>query len=329
MNATYAIAYTDSSQNDLFLLFCFDVHCREGTRFNTTLSTSKGTISYPQVSVDYENRPIIAFFKNSTSLIVIHCDYWKCTSGNYREVTVSKNNEYITNSMQLSLQPYGDSQVVAYSIVTNNISSGYAGLGYVYCPAFDCAISQSSVLDENDSPSKFTAHFSWLVFIISVSVIVYACIFAVFLMCKYVDPSAFISTYIRNAYLQQVSLDHRIRPMSYWIFFATLICTAMCVVPWFAYFNFNISLYEKMILPPFAPVLLSLIFVIILHQNTNSYLRLSLAMMSLAYFAACIGLCYSFTCVWNLSSDNCQVADLSGLRIVIIVKRLFLCFVLS
>ena len=107
--------------------------------------------------------------------------------------------------------------------------------------------------------------------------------------------------------------------MSYWIFFAVLISCAMGIVPWFAYFDFNFSLYYDMLLPLFGPIIGALLFVIILHCDTYKYIECLLLFLTIIFFIAEVGLAFSFTLVWSLNAVHCSINDLDGLRTVILV----------
>eukprot|EP01084_Bolivina_argentea_P134520 237268_1 len=157
-------------------------------------------------------------------------------------------------------------------------------------------------------------------------------IFGIFSIYKFISPSTFISKNIRNAYLTKVSLDAtRIRPLSYWFFFINLICSAMCIIPWFAYFDYqNTHLYSLMIIPPFIPVILTLFELLILHTSLILYTSLIKYFnfyISILYYLSIILLSYSFSFVWNLQSTNCQTSDLSGLKMVILVGHIATCCV--
>lgn len=340
--------------NELWLLYCFDIFCTKSSNRTFYSVRNVKLIDYPQLALpttsdQASDMPHIIYFENSTSLAVMTCDYkeytpWNCTNLDYNLVTLAIYNEtnFESASMQISvvINPlYSYESVILFSQVMNKDGSGagiFNGTIYIQCGNTYCQNYNGGVLIQGSNSintDKFQTNFDIQVFVILSWILTFITIFGIFSIYKFISPSNFISKNVRNAYLTKVSLDSSIRSLSYWFFFANLICSAMCIIPWFAYFDYDYKLYSLMIVPPFIPIILTLFLVLILHicplQTKNKCFINFLIIISFLYYLSTILLSYSFSYVWNLKSKNCQTSDLSGLKIVILTGHIATCIVIQ
>ena len=346
----FATVYTiqgSEETNELWILYCFNPFCNSNNRTFYKLHEVK-LIDYPQLALPTISPyfPKILFFENQTHVMFMECEYdtpptaqWNCTILSYNHIIqpIHSNQDYETSAMQISasINPKNPSLCsIIFSQVSDSGGGGgvFNGSYYITCSSASCAINYSLFLSDSNSLSteQFSASFQMQVFVIFVSLITIFTVVGIYSIYRFISPQNFISANVRNAYLAKVSLDSsKIRPLSYWFFFANLICSAMCIVPWFAYFDYSAidySLYSLMIIPPFIPIILTLSLVLILHicplETKNNYFMNLLIIISILYYCSCILLSYSFSFVWTLKTMNCETADLSGLKIVILTGQI-------
>ena len=326
---TFITLNSNNNANELWILYCFTLFCQSKNKLYYKIRSSSNQLSYPVIAIDSDTRPSIVYFENSTSLMYISCQdssyKWNCTLPSNVIITRLKNNtNYVTSSMQISFStsPSTLNAVILFSMVVN--PGIFNGSFLISCSSATCYFHQGSLIDNDSNTDKFSTSFDITVFVINSWIISFIIIIGIFAMYKFIPATNFISKNIRNAYLTKVSLDpSRIRPLTYWFFFAILICSAMCIVPWFAYFDYDMKTYSFMILPAFFPVIITLLLVLILHIcRLQQNLCKILIIISILYWLSTLALSYSFSLVWKLKSDNCQISDLSGLKIVILVGHI-------
>lgn len=343
----------DTALNDLWLLYCFDVFCTKSNRITYSVRTA-GNIDYPQLSLakilpsdssgssQTRYSPKVFWFENGTSLMALSCNDtsspWNCTkSSRYtqtQQILVDEN--YEGTSMQISVSQNPENHETAWEdsskfvVLFSQVMSTESGAGifngstYINSYSYDGSSYHDMLLATSSGSDQFSIAFDVTIFVaISWSSLLLT-ICGILVIYKLVTPAPFISKMVRNAYLLRVALDSsRIRPLSYWFFFANLICSAMCCIPWFTYFDYDYIITTSMILPPVVPVLLTLGFVLFLHfSSLQPQIAPILLVISFLYWLSTIFLSYSFAFVWNLKAENCETSDLSGLKVVILVGHL-------
>ena len=342
---TYII--NSAAHNDqLWLLYCFDIFCNS-QRKTFYKVRDVATIDYPQIILPTTQNeetylPKLVFFENSTSLMVMSCNYgqteWNCTDKDYNHPTLAivHNDNFETASMQIdvAINPTISSEsVLIFSQVMDKGGGGgiFNGSIFVNCQTVNCKQNYGlKIVDDSVNSDIFSTYFDFSIFVIMACTVSLVALIGVMSIYRFISPMQFIAKYVRNAYLAKVSLDStRIKPKVYWFFFANLICSAMCIIPWFAYFDYDFSSYAIMIIPPFVPIVLTLWMVLMFHTCplTNG-LSPILVIISVFYWLALIFLSYSFSFVWTLESQSCQTSDLSGLKMVILSGHIATCLVI-
>ena len=292
----YAIAYSNGTS--LFIKNCvvppinygYNI-CTQPQDSNVTISNVNGTtfqsISNVQLGISIDGSHAIAFIANSSYIFILKCKDKNCTNSDL--LTIQNNSEFTTSSMQLSLtmlstEPF--ETALMYSITT--INESYSGLGYYYCGYPNCYYNTANhTIDVESNFSDLNKNFELTPFIITLSSHTLITLIWIYIIFYKINPKDFISRNIQNAFLNTVTLDVRIlRPNSYWIFWCEIVCSSICVVPWFAYFQRSKG-YIIMILPPFVPILISLIYVIGLYFCMKQMKYILIILPFFYYLANC------------------------------------------
>lgn len=236
--------------------------------------------------------------------------------------------------IDVAINPTQSSEsVLIFSQVMDKGGGGgiFNGSIFINCQTVNCAQNYGlKSVDDSMNTDVFTTSFDATIFILMAWILSIVALLGISLIFRFISPMQFIAKYVRNAYLAKVSLDEtRIKSKVYWFFFVNLICSAMCIIPWFAYFDLDFKSYALMIIPPFVPIVLTLCLVLIFHTcPLTNYLSPILCILSLCYWLSLIFLSYSFSFVWTLQSESCQTSDLSGLKMVILSGHFATCLVI-
>ena len=149
MIATYTVNNTQNNDDELWILYCFNLFCDSQYRLSYKL-WSATKITYPIIDVRYAYYfPYIAFFQDSKDLVFMNCEYavnpWNCTQLLYNHPT-TVIYEYLSNLDTDKMQISVVANLIApqQSLMLSSIvqSDSYLGLEFVNCETADCNINE-------------------------------------------------------------------------------------------------------------------------------------------------------------------------------------------